>query len=62
MGDAPFEEAKRLRSDRYVPDEIYSLIRLSNSLEETGKSKAKKVLKSVCQYRNMSWPTIFQGL
>ena len=45
---APFEEAKRLRSDRYVPDEIYSLIRLSNSLEEPGKSKARKGLKSVC--------------
>ena len=59
---APFEEAKRLRSDRYVPDEIYSLIRLSNSLEEPGKSKARKVLKSVCQYRNMSWPTTLQGL
>ena len=45
---APFEEAKRLRSGRYVPDEIYSLIRLSNCLEEPGKSKARKILKSVC--------------
>ena len=34
---APFEEAKRLRSGRYVPDEIYSLIRLSNCLEEPDK-------------------------
>ena len=44
---APFEEAKRLRSDRYLPGEIYSLIRLSNCLEEPGKSKARKILKSV---------------
>ena len=55
---APFEELKRLRSDRYVPDEIYSLIRLSNSLEEPGK----KALKSVCHHRNMSWPRSALGL
>ncbi|CAE7367804.1 unnamed protein product, partial [Symbiodinium sp. KB8] len=36
-------EAKGLRSDRYLPDEIYSLIRLSNCLEEPGKSKARKL-------------------
>ena len=59
---APFEELKRLRSDRYVPDEIYSLIRLSNSLEEPGKTKAKKALKSVCHHRNMSWPRSALGL
>ena len=62
LQSSPFEEAKRLRSDRHLPDEIYSLVRLSNSLEEPGKSKARKVLNSVCQYRNMSWPTTFQGL
>ena len=59
---APFEEAKGLRSDRYLPDEIYSLIRLSNCLEEPGKSKARKILKSVCMYRNMSWPRSALGL
>ena len=59
---APFEEAKRLRSGRYVPDEIYSLIRLSNCLEEPGKSKARKILKSVCVYRNMTWPKSAMGL
>ena len=59
---APFEEAKRLRSDRHLPDEIYSLIRLSNCLEEPGKSKARKILKSVCLYRNMSWPRSTLGL
>ena len=56
---APFEEAKRLRSGRYVPDEIYSLIQF---LEEPGKSKARKILKSVCLYRNMSWPRSGLGL
>ena len=59
---APFEEIKRLRSDRYVPDEIYSLIRLSNSLEEPGKTRARKALQSVCKYRNMSWPRSALGL
>ena len=59
---APFEEIKRLRSDRYVPDEIYSLIRLSNSLEEPGKTKARNALKSVCKYRNMSRPRSALGL
>ena len=59
---APFEELKRLRSDRYLPDEIYSLIRLSKSLEEPGKTKARKALKSVCTYRNMSWPRSALGL
>ena len=59
---APFEEAKRLRSDRFLPDEIYSLVRLSNCLEEPGKSKARKILKSVCLYRNMSWPRSTLGL
>ena len=59
---APFEEIKRLRSDRYVPDEIYSLIRLRNSLEEPGKTKARNALKSVCKYRNMSWPRSALGL
>ena len=59
---APFEEIKRLRSDRYVPDEIYSQIRLSNSLEEPGKTKARNALKSVCKYRNMSWPRSALGL
>ena len=59
---APFEEVKRLRSGRYVPDEIYSLIRLSNCLEEPGKSKARKILKSVCVYRNMTWPKSAMGL
>ena len=59
---APFQDAKRLRSDRYLPDEIYSLIRLSNCLEQPGKSKARKLLKSVCMYRNMSWPRSALGL
>ena len=59
---APFEELKRLRSDRYVPDEIYSLIRLSNSLEEPGKTRARKALQSVSKYRNMSWPRSALGL
>ena len=59
---APFEEIKRLRSDRYVPDEIYSLIRLSNSSEEPGKTKARNELKSVCKHRNMSWPRSALGL
>ena len=59
---APFEEIKRLRSDRYVPDEIYSLIRLSNSLEEPGKTRARKALQSVRKYRNMSWPRSALGL
>ena len=59
---APFEEAKRLRIGRYVPDEIYSLIRLSNCLEEPGKSKARRILKSVCLYRNKTWPKSAMGL
>ena len=45
---APFEEMKRLRSDRYAPDEIYSLIRLSNSLEEPGKTRATGKRYSQC--------------
>ena len=45
-----------------MPDEIYSLIRLSNSLEEPGKTTARKALKSVCTYRNMSWPRSALGL
>ena len=53
---------KRLRSDRYVPDEICSLIRLSSSLEEPGKTKARKALKSVRHHRNMSWPRSALGL
>ena len=58
---APFEELKRLRSDRYLPDdhEIYSLIRLSNSLEEPGKTKARNALQSVRKDRNMSWQLKF---
>ena len=59
---APFEEIKRLRSDRYAPDEIYSLIRLSNSLEEPGKTRARQALQSVRKHRNMSWPRSALGL
>ena len=59
---APFEEIKQLRSDRYVPDEIYSRIRLSNSSEEPGKTRARKALQSVCKHRNMSWPRSAMGL
>ena len=39
-----------------MPDEIYSLIRLSNPLEEPGKTRARKALQSVRKHRNMSWP------
>ena len=53
---APFEEANRDRPERFAPDDIYSLIRLSNSLEEPGRTKAKRGLKSVCKHRNTHGP------
>ena len=64
---APFEEAKRLRSDRYLPDEIYSLIRLSNCLEE--RERAKPVSSSnlfacteICRGPDQIWDFNFDLL
>ena len=51
-----FNAAKLLRGERYLPDEIYGLVRLSNNLEEPSKSKFRALLRGVCEHRNMTWP------
>ena len=56
LSRASFERARQLRSQSFVDDEIYSLIRLSANLQEPLRSKARMILKSVAGYRNMTWP------
>ena len=46
---APFEEIKRLRSDRYMPDEIYSAILWRNlAKQEPGKRYSRCASTGIC--------------
>ena len=48
---------KQLRSDRFVDDEVYALVCLSLCVEESLKSRVRKLLQGVVRHRNMTWPS-----
>ena len=54
---ASFEALKLLRSERFVDDDVYAILRLSLSLEEPLKTRVRQLLKGVVRHRLMTWPS-----
>ena len=53
---ASFDAVKLLRSQRFVDDEVYAIVRRSLCFEEPLKTRVTNLLKRVVQYRKMTWP------
>ena len=53
---AAFDAARTLRSAKVTDQEVYALLKLTHALEQPGRAKVLGFFRSICKFRNMSWP------
>ena len=59
---ASFEAAKILRSSRVTDAEVHALLKLTHALEQPAKGRVLGIFRSICEFRNMSWPASARSL